>query len=84
MNDTVIGYIRTYAPMVAGAIVGFLVSIGVIDTDASAQLVAALSIVIALIAQGLWYLLGRTLGKRWPWLEKWMLGSSQTPTYSGV
>jgi len=81
MNDTVLAYIRTYAPIFAGAVVAFLVSVGVIDTDASTNLIVALTTVFTVVAQGLWYLIGRLLTERVPWLAKLMLGSTKTPSY---
>lgn len=43
--------------------------------------VAILNALLAAVVVWAWYRLARTLGDRWPSLEKWMLGSAERPQY---
>lgn len=88
-------YIRTYVPIAIGAILGWLiatytiVSDGITWLDANAALLlpgadwrellnaAAIATVTALYYWG-----ARQVGRRWPSLEKWLLGSSAVPLYT--
>lgn len=87
MNNP-IAYIRTYAPIIAGAVLTWLIAsvpavadaVTAIDRylgiDRTAITVAGAGIIMAI-----YYALARWLGKRWPTVEKWMLGSSAKPVY---
>jgi predicted tellurium resistance membrane protein TerC len=99
MNDKVIGLIRTGVPALIGAALAWLiaqipvvndiiVSIDAVFAGAGADfgvtvlgLLQALS--IAAVISG-YYWLARTLGARFPWLEKWLLGQSVIPSYLGA
>lgn len=87
-------YIRTYVPLLVGALLGWLVTTYTAVAD-------VLAFVDGLLAQGgagvnsralldtlavalvtaLYYWAARRLGRRWPWLERWLLGSASTPVY---
>lgn len=77
MNDTVTAYIRTYAPLVAGAIIAFLAQYGLDLSAAQEPLVA----VITVLGGAIYYFVARLVGTRYPKIETMMLGSSKTPTY---
>lgn len=84
-------YIRTYVPYAIGAILGYLVTRFTIVADAIAWLDANLPgdfdwrgvLNVAAIAgvTALYYWIARQLGRRWPALERWLLGSSSQPLY---
>lgn len=77
MNDTVTAYIRTYAPLVAGAIIGLAAQAG-LDISAGEESLVGLIIVIAGAA---YYAIARAIGRRYPKVETVMLGSSKKPVY---
>ena len=85
-------YIRTYVPVVVGAIVGWLLATYTWLNDwltAAATILPAgtnwrdlLNAAAIATVTALYYWGARQLGKRWPKIEKWMLGSSATPNYT--
>lgn len=77
MNDKATAYIRTYAPLIAGAIIAFFAQHGLDLSAAQEPLVA----VITVAAGAVYYALARLIGKKYPKIETLMLGSSKTPTY---
>ncbi|OLT42478.1 hypothetical protein BJF87_24690 [Gordonia sp. CNJ-863] len=77
MNDTVTAYIRTYAPLIAGFVIGQAANIG-LDLDTAQEPLVA---VITVTAGAAYYALARLVGRRYPKVEAVMLGSSKTPTY---
>ncbi len=72
--------VRTIIPSIAGAIIGFVVSLG-LALDPATQ--SALIIGVVGIIQYAYYALARTLVAKWPGLA-WLLGTSLTPTYAPV
>lgn len=87
-------YIRTYVPIAIGAILGWAVTTYTVVADALTWLDSTIPTLLpgtdwrallnaATIAgvTALYYWLARKVGARWPKLEKWLLGSSSTPTY---
>lgn len=87
-------YIRTYVPLGIGAILGWLITTYTIVANTIAWLDSVIPTVFpgtdwrtllnaATIAAvtALYYWGARQLGKRWPKIEKWLLGSSATPNY---
>lgn len=77
MNDTVTAYIRTYAPLIAGVIIGQAASLGLDLSAAQEPLIA----VITVTAGAAYYALARLIGRKYPKIEAALLGSSRTPTY---
>lgn len=77
MNDTVTAYIRTYAPLLAGTIIGLAAQAG-LDISAGEEHLVGLLIVLAGAA---YYALARLIGRRYPKVEAIMLGSSKKPSY---
>lgn len=76
-TDTVVSYIRTYVPALAGAIIGWAVAAGLpLNEDTESNLTAVL--VVAFIA--LWYATARFLESRFPAFG-WLLGVPKTPLY---
>ena len=77
MNNLAISFIRTIVPAAVGALVTWLVTIGVtIPQDAVAGFVAFLTPLFI----GLYYVIIRKLEKYWPPIG-WLLGFASTPRY---
>lgn len=80
MNDLVVSLIRTYVPMVVGAVVAWLVTQGInVDQSAVEGVVAFLTAVFS----GLYYVVVRLLEQRWPKLG-WLLGQAKELKYKVV
>lgn len=79
MNDQAVSFIRTYAPIVAGAFLSWLASIGL---DLGAEANVGLTVFLTAVLTALYYLLARLLEQRWPVLGRWLLGSSRQPEYT--
>ena len=77
MSDFVISQIRTYVPIIVGAVLAFLTTKG-IELDATAA--AGLSTFLTALFGGLWYLIGRLLERKWPELGI-LLGVAKKPNY---
>lgn len=77
ISDLVASQIRTYVPLVVAAIVGWLASLG-ITLDAGPK--EFLASVLGFIAGLIWYVIVRSLERRWPSLG-WLLGYPKQPTY---
>ena len=86
-------YIRTFVPVIIGAILGWAITTFTVVADAIAWLDSVLvlgagtstralldAIAIAAVTAG-YYWIARRLGRHFPWLEAWLLGSSATPVY---
>lgn len=87
-------YIRTYVPLLVGALLGWLVTtytavaegLAFIDAQLSAAGAgvssrALLDTLAVAAVTALYYWAARQLGRRWPHLERWLLGSASTPVY---
>jgi len=87
-------YIRTFVPLFVGAIIGWAVTRFTVVATAIAWLdgelatladglnVRSLLTVLAVAAvTAAYYWLARQIGRRWPAVEKWLLGSAATPVY---
>lgn len=80
MTNFATSLIRTYVPIIVGAIVSYLVTKG-IDIDANAQL--GLITFLTAVLQGGYYLLARLLERQFPQLSV-LLGSNKVPNYKEV
>lgn len=77
MNSFIISQIRTYVPILVGALAAWLLTKGVeLDTDTQAGLIVFLTGLL----QGLYYLIVRLLEKRWPKVGV-LLGVASKPVY---
>jgi len=87
-------YIRTYVPLLVGMLLGWLVTTFTVVRDllqwADEVLIAAgagvnaralLDAIAIAIVTAAYYWLARQLGRKWPQLERWLLGSSAIPIY---
>jgi hypothetical protein len=75
MGNLIPSLIRTYVPIVIGALISWLITLGVeIDDSVQAGLVTALTGLLIAV----YYTLIRLLEKKWPALSI-LLGSSQIP-----
>jgi hypothetical protein len=81
VSDFVIGLIRTYVPILVGAVIGWLISQGVLDPDAGAAAEAGLITAITAVAQGVYYTAVRLLAEKWPWIGS-LLGYNKAPAYN--
>jgi hypothetical protein len=77
MNNTVISYIRTYTPALAGLIIGALVSWGLPVPSGAKELLTA---VLSGVFIAAYYAVVRWAEKRWP-ATGWLLGSPRQPEY---
>lgn len=78
MSSFVISLIRTVVPLLVGAVVGWLASVGIpVDLEAKAELVASLS----LLSGSLYYMGVNALAARVP-VFGWLLGVAAKPVYS--
>ena len=78
MNNFVISQIRTYTPILVGALVSWLITLGVtLDAQTQASLIIALTGVL----QGLYYFIIRLLEKKWPKIGV-LLGFATIPEYT--
>lgn len=74
-STTVPSLIRTWTPILVGALISWLISLGISVSD-EAQ--AGLVILMTAVLQGVYYTLVRWAESRWPWASR-LLGSSQIP-----
>ena len=79
MSDFVTRQIRTWTPIAVGAVVSWLLTLGVeLDTDTQTGLVIALTGLL----QALYYTVVTLIAKKFPWAEA-LLGSTKAPEYKG-
>lgn len=78
MQDFVTSLIRTYAPIVVGAVVSWALTQGItVSPDTQASLIVTFTAVL----QGTYYLVVRLLEQRWPKLGA-LLGKAKAPEYT--
>ena len=78
MTNFVTSLIRTYVPIIAGALISWLATAGLaIEADAQAGLIVFLTAVL----QGGYYLAARLLERKFPQFGL-LLGSAQKPVYT--
>lgn len=93
INDRIIATIRTGVPALVGLLIATLIAkipavatvIAWIDAElstvtAGVPIVTILGLAATAAVIAGYYYLARVLGARWPWVEKWLLGSSLVPT----
>jgi len=94
-SDRFLGTLRTYVPSAVGAFIAWLVTkipavqdaldaITVEIERAGFAGVTAVGIIQSLVLAGviaLYYWLVRVASPKYPWLEKWLLGSAKLPVY---
>lgn len=77
MTNFFTSLVRTYVPIIVGALVAWLATIGLaIDADTAAGLIIFLTGAL----QGLYYLIVRLLERKFPQIGV-LLGSTQKPVY---
>jgi len=77
VTDFVYAIIRTYVPIIVGAAVAWLVTLGLPVSD---ELQAGAVVLLTGALQALYYLLVKTLEHRWPKLGV-LLGTARAPSY---
>lgn len=76
-NNFVISLIRTYVPIAAGAVISYLLTLGIdIPADTRTGMVTTLTA----LTQALYYFIARKLEKKWPQLGV-LLGVAAKPKY---
>ena len=77
MNDALVSLIRTYVPIGVGAVLSWLLTLGItVDDSAQAGLIAGITAVVT----ASYYALVRLAELRFPWLGV-LLGTKRQPTY---
>jgi hypothetical protein len=79
-QDYIIAQVRTYVPVGVGALLTWLLSLG-INLGAEAQ-VGLIAFGTALITAA-YYTAASALQRKWPMTGRFLLGSKQAPTYVG-
>lgn len=79
LRDYLIAQVRTYVPVGVGALITWLLSLG-IDVGAQAQ-VGLVTFGTALVI-GAYYTAASALQRKWPAVGALLLGSSKAPTYA--
>jgi uncharacterized membrane protein (DUF441 family) len=77
MSDFITSQIRTYVPIVVGALVAWLATLG-LNLDASTQ--TGLVVALTGVTQALYYLIIRLIEKKYPKVGV-LLGSAKSPEY---
>lgn len=78
LSDNLIGLIRTSVPLGVGAVVSWLVALGIVlPAGTELQLASALT---AVVAAAYWAVV-TWASKRWPGIG-WLLGNPKQPTYA--
>jgi hydrogenase/urease accessory protein HupE len=78
MSNVFVSLIRTWVPVAVGAIIGWVLSLGIFDVSAEDQAKVTATAVAAAIA--LYHGLVRYLERKWP-VFGWLLGSAKQPEY---
>jgi hypothetical protein len=78
MSNYVISHIRTVVPIVVGALISWLTTLG-IDIDPETQM--GLILGMTGLFQAAWYAVIRALAQRWPWFGVF-LGVNKAPEYA--
>jgi hypothetical protein len=78
MSDYLLSLIRTAVPAAAGAVVGWLATLGL---ELGAEAEAGLVLFLGALGTTVYYALVRALEQRWPGIGK-LLGASRQPEYA--
>lgn len=85
ISDRAVSYLRTVVPVLWGSAVAWLLTVVVLPTEVTDLLTSDLAITaITALVVGAWYIAWRWAEPHIPdWLTRLVLGSAQTPTYTG-
>ena len=85
ISDRAVSYLRTVVPVLWGSLVAWLLTVVVLPAEVTDLLSSDLAITaVTAVAVGAWYVAWRWAEPRIPdWLTRIVLGSAQTPTYTG-
>ena len=78
MSDFLVSLIRTWVPAAVGAVIAYLVSLGV---EFSQEEEGAIATAVVVLFVAVYYGLARALESRWPAFG-YLLGVAKQPTYS--
>jgi len=81
MSDFIISQIRTYVPMIVGAVVSWLIVKGVIDEASSQELITSWTAALTAAAGAVYYFVVRVLASKWGWFG-YLLGVNVKPEYA--
>ncbi|OCI31037.1 hypothetical protein [Oerskovia enterophila] len=84
-SDRAVSYLRTVVPVLWGSLVAWLLTVVVLPTEVTDLLTSDLAITaVTALVVGAWYVAWRWAEPHIPdWLTRLVLGSAQTPTYTG-
>lgn len=80
MSDFIIAQIRTYIPMLVGAVVAWLVAQGVLDESTSQEVLTTWTAALTALIGAVYYFLIRVLASKWGWFG-YLLGYNVKPEY---
>ena len=80
-SDWVISQIRTYVPMIVGAVISWLVVQGIVDEQTGQNLLVAWTSALTAAFGALYYFLVRLLAEWKPWFGV-LLGVNKAPAYN--
>jgi len=85
ISDRAVSYLRTVVPVLWGSAVAWLLTVVVLPAEVTDLLTSDLAITAATaLVVGAWYIAWRWAEPHIPdWLTRLVLGSAQTPTYTG-
>lgn len=78
MNNFVTSQIRTIVPIIVGALVSWLITLG-IELDADTQ--TGLVVFLTGLLQAVYYFIARLIEKKYPQIGGFLLGSQSKPVY---
>ena len=89
VSDRIVATIRTFVPALWGVAITWLVGRFPVVQDVldwltetlDEDVTAAIGFVLTAAVIAAFYWAARALSARFPWLEKWLVGSSLTPIY---
>ena len=78
MNNVLVSLIRTWVPVGVGTVIGWVLSLGILDVSAEDQ--AEVTAVAVAAAISLYHALVRLVERKVPWVG-WFLGVAKQPEY---
>ena len=81
MSDFIISQIRTYIPVVVGAVVAWLVARGALDETSSQEVLTSWTAALTAALSALYYFVVRVLASKWGWFG-YLLGVNIKPEYA--
>lgn len=91
ISDRIVATIRTGVPALIGLLIARLIAavpqvadvIAWLDVQVGGSTTVILGAIATAAVIAGYYWLARKVGDRWPFVQRWLLGSSKIPTYVG-